>query len=852
MFRLTLRNLAANKARFAMTTFAVVLGVGFVVASFVLSDGLRSTFNDLSEEITDGTDLVVRPVSTFGEPIPLDEGLVAEVNAIDGVDLAVAFTDAPDNSVQPIKSDGSTISVQGPPQLTFSWTGDEELGSFTVVDGEAPDEQREFTMDFDAAEKHDFVLGETYDLVTPIGIEEDFTLVGTTRFGEDNTTVGATLMHVSLDEAQRLWGTDGTVDAISIRLDNGADTAAVTGVIGELIGGSNVEVVDNATITEEEAAEYNDGITIIGNVLLGFAIVSLFVSIFIIYNTFAIVLGQRIREIGLLRAIGANSTQIRRSIIAEAMLVGVVASAIGIAAGIGLAEGLKALFGLLGADLPASPTILAARTVIIASILGIAVTVISAIAPARTAAAITPIQALRDGGDETGNNTGRRLGVGVTGLLAGLGLGAYGLFGSVGSTLGVISVLGLAAVCIFLGVTLAAPTIADPVTRVISWPIRKMFGRAGVLASENAARNPRRTATTGAALMIGLSLVTTGYVVGESLKASLGDLIEESVSADYVITDQNDFGLTQAIADDLTATGTFEAVSGMRYEEASLQSATTDGQIMDLTAMDVGALESLFNVDITQGSVPADSSSDVVLVHSDIAADLGVGVGDTITAEFATGYSTDLNVVAVYEDQTIFDVPIVPDHVFDEAGVGLLDDWVAAVLADGVTLEDAAPSIARVQAQYPQVSIQTSSEFQQSFEEVIDQMLVVINALLALAVIIALIGIANTLALSVHERTREIGLLRAVGMTRRQTRRMVRWEAAIVAMFGAVLGVAVGLVFGWGVVSALPEDDIGGSVAFPMVSILRVALIATAATLLAAWLPARRAGKLNVLDAISH
>ncbi len=847
MWRLTLRNLAANKARFAMTTFAVVLGVGFVVASFVLSDGLRSTFGSLSEEITGGTDLVVRPVSSFGEPLPFDEELVDQVRSIDGVESAAAFVEAAENSVQPVKADGTTISTQGPPQLTFAWLVDESLGSFTLVNGEIPDDVGEFTMDIDAAATHDFVIGDAYDLITPSGLVEDYTLVGTTSFGDDNSTVGATLMHVSLDEAQTLFGTEGAIDAIPLSLSGGADPEVVTTLINQLAEPGTIEVVDNDTITAEQQAEFDEGITIIGNVLLGFAIVSLFVSIFIIYNTFAIVLGQRVREIGLLRAIGANSTLIRRSIIGEALIVGVVASLIGIVAGIGVAAGLTALFGALGAELPDAPTIIAARTVFFALALGIGVTIISAIAPARTAASISPIQALRDGATVGTEDNRRRVVTGLSGLGGGVALGAFGLFVGTGNTLATILVLGMAAVAVFLGLTLTAPSMAQPITRVVGWPLARLMGKAGSLARENAGRNPRRTATTGAALMIGLSLVTTGYVVGESVKARLGDLIESSVSADYLIVDDDGTGFTSDLADEMTSSGQFGAVAGMRYDDLSLS-----GEIHTVAAMDVSVIDDLFDIDVVSGTIPDASATNVIMVHSGLAEHFDLAVGDALPTQFVDGSAVDLTIATIYDDDTIFDVPIVPEQVFDNWGASSLDQWVAAVLADGVEIADAAPTVASIQARYPLVSIETASEFQQGFEDQIDSSLVVINALLALAVIIALIGIANTLALSVHERTRELGLLRAVGMTRRQTRRMVRWEAALIALFGAVLGVSAGLLFGWGVVEAMPDDFFGGSLAIPYGSILQVVVIATVATLVAASLPARRAGRLNVLDAIHH
>lgn len=847
MLRLTLRNLIANKARFAMTTFAVVLGVSFVVASFVMSDGLRSTFNTLSEEITSGTDLLVRPVSEFGDPLPLDEALVDEIAKIDGVDTAAPSIVADENAIQPIKSDGSTIPTQGPPQLMFSWIDDPGLGSFTIVEGTAPDGPAEFSMDFDAATLHGFEVGQTYDLVTPLGVMEDFELVATTSFGEDNATVGATLMHVSLDQAQSLFGTEGTVDGIPIDLAPTADQAAVTEAISVLIADSQAEIVDQATITAEQQEQFNDGITIVGNVLLGFAIVSLFVSIFIIYNTFAIVLGQRIREMALLRAVGAEARQLRRSVLGEALAVGVIASAIGLLGGVLVARGLSALFSAIGTQLPDYPTILSARTIVVALVLGIGVTIVSSIMPARTAASISPMAALRDGATISDDNGRRRLVVGAAMLLFGMALGLFGLFGPSLSTLGLVVVLGAAGVAVFGGLTLTSPVIARPLTSFIGWPLGKLMGTAGSLATGNASRNPRRTATTAAALMIGLSLVTMGYVVGESVKTSLGRLIESSVAADYLIADQSGTGISSALADDLDASGQFAAVTGIRSDTARL-----GDHVNDVSAADLGAVNQLFDLDVQSGAIPSSDETDVIVIHEDLATDLGVVVGDHLPIEFVSGHRTDLEVAAIYADSTVIADPLVPDHVFDDANASTADLFIAAALPETTTTEEVAPLIAQLQEVYPQVSIDTASEFQAQFESTIDSALLVVNALLALAVIIALIGIANTLALSVHERTRELGLLRAVGMTRRQTRRMVRWEAVLVALFGSVLGVASGMLFGWGAVSALPGDSFGGSLTIPIIPIVQVVVLAAVATLVAAWLPARRAGRLNVLDAISH
>ena len=851
MLRLTLRNLAANKGRFAMTTLAVVLGVGFVVASFVLSDGLRSSFGDLADEITDGTDLAVRADTTFGEDQPIAESVVDEVAATEGVRVAAPYIESTENAMLPVLPDGSTISTSGPPQITFSWIDDPDVGSFSLVAGEAPDEPGEFTIDVDAAADHGFVIGQTYDMVTPVGVEEGMELVGTTSFGEDNDTVGATLLHVSLDEAQRLFDRTGAVDQVLVAVDETSTPEQVAARLSASLAlddpATGLEVVDQATVNAEQSAEFDEGITIIGNVLLGFAIVSLFVSIFIIYNTFAIVLGQRIREMALLRALGADSVQLRRSVIGEAILVGLVASTIGLAAGAGIAAGLTALFEAIGASLPDSPTILALRTVVLAYGLGVGVTALSAVAPARAAARTAPVAAMRSGDSGTDDDSRRRILVGGFALVAGVAAGAFALTGGVSGTLPLVLVLGAAAVLVFTGVTLASPVVARPVVRVLGAPIAGLRGTSGRLARANAMRNPRRTATTGAALMIGLSLVTTGYVVGESVKAQLGSLLESTVQADYVVVVDDDSGLPSTVVEEMDATGAFSAITDFRYDDVRL----ADGGITELAAADLSALDELFTLDLESGALPAEGATDVMIVHRDVASDRGLAVGDEVTIEFATGTTTSVEVVAIH-DNTVLEDPLVPFAVFADAGVDGTTYWLAASLDDAVTAADAAPLIAGVEERYPQLSVDTAAEFREQFEATIDSALMVVNVLLALAVIIALIGIANTLALSVHERTREIGLLRAVGMTRSETRRMVRWEAVLVALFGASLGVTLGLVFGWGVVGALPEDSFGGTLAIPVAPIVQLVVIAVVATLVAAWLPARRAGRLDVLDAIAE
>ncbi len=841
MFRLTLKNLAANKIRLALTTFAVILAVSFVVSSFVLTDGLRSSFNNLSDEIVAGTDLELRTVEEFGQAELLPESTLDQVAAIDGVAAAVAFYST--ENVRPINAEGEEIPNSGPPQFAFGWVDDPRLATLTITEGRGPDGPGEFTMDLDAAANHGFAVGETYDIIAPTGRTEA-TLTGLTSFGENNDTLGATLMQFDLQALQDLVGSDG-YEAIAVALDGGADKDAVQAAMAELLPGT--EVVDQATLASEQRAQFNDGINIIGNILLGFAGISLFVSIFIIYNTFSIVLGQRTREMALLRMVGADPAQLRRSVQGEALVIGIVASAVGVAAGVAVALGLRGLFGAIGADLPDSPIVIAPRTVLVAAAVGIGVTLISAIGPARKAARVAPVAALRDGAS-AGQSSGRvRTAIGVGLVLVGMAAGAAGLF-TASATASIIALLAIGSIAVFVGVTMLSPLVAEPITRLLGWPLHRTLGTSGRLAQQNAGRNPQRTATTAAALMIGLAMVAMTLTVGESVKAQLRSTLESSVMADYLASESDGESqfpteLTAQLAE-LPETGT---VTSFRYDEGMV-----GGEIRDIMATDLAASAELFDLGIEEGTAHDSTIIDPILVSNEEAESAGIAVGDTVSMDFASGQTRDLTVIGIYADDVVTEEAFLLDlSTWDQVGANTVDTWLALSLAEGVTAEQAEAAFAPIQANYPQVDINSANEFVEEIEGTVDQALAAVNVMVALAVIIALIGIANTLALSVFERTRELGLLRAVGMTRSQLRRMVRLEAGLVALFGAALGVGLGVAFGWAAVVALPAT-VTSTLAVPTTRILVLVGVAGAAGLVAAWGPARRAAKLNVLDAISN
>ena len=855
MWKITLKNLAANKARLSLTGLAIVLGVGFVVASFITSDGLRDAFGTLSKDIASGPELVVREGDEFGANPVIDESTLATITATDGVAAADGTISG---RVQPIKDDGIPVETAGPPLIGFSWSEITNDGSSAIVEGSLPG-PGQFVMDIDSAAANGFEVGQTYALTTTKGRFDNFTLSGTFRFGENNDTLGAVLTGYHIDDTRTLLGIpDGQFDQIEIATAEGWNAAEVQSALADQMP-AGVEVVNQLTVEEETAADFNEAVAIIENVFLGFAGVSLFVSIFIIYNTFGVVLAQRVREIGMLRAVGAEAKQIRRGIIGESLAIGLIASAIGIAVGIGLHMGLLALFDLIGIGLPDTALIIAPRTIIAGMTVGVVATMVSAIAPAFRASRVTPIAAL-SGQVGSGHRTGnKRIITGVIMLAAGVVLGVLG-FQGIGSTAATVAALAGGAVLVFLAVTLLSPLAARPVIGALSVPMSAAAGTKGALAGKNAVRNPRRTATTAGALMIGLSLITAALVVGDSLKAQIGQTLEQSISADYLISDPNFFEVPGEVADQVAAMPEIGALMTVNETFVRVTSPGSengdDGGVEPVTeelwynVSDLDSVAALMDLGIDQGSIDDVAIPNALVLPSDEAAEYGMEIGDIMLVEFSEGGSAQFELVATSTDESIvnggwLNMAGVEEHV-EQTGVL----WIAAQLADGFTAADAESAMASVTAEYPQVEVQSSAQYQESIEAEVDLLLNTISAMLALAIVIALLGIGLTLALSIVERTREIGLLRAVGMTRGQTRGMIRWEAAAIAMFGAVLGVATGLLFGWGAVQALPDTFIT-VVSVPVPRLVLMVAAAGIAGLIAALLPARRAGRLNVLDAIA-
>ena len=843
MLKLSIRNLLSHKIRFFMTSFAVVLGVSFVVGSIVVTDTVRKSFDTLFDEITAGVDLEIRSVDPLSdEPGGLGPPLPAEVatqaSAVDGVEIAEGQVGG---IAQPIAPDGEPVTTTGAPKLAFSWGPTDELYPVTLELGAKPG-PGEFAVDQGTFEDFDFVIGDTYDVLVPDGTES-FVLSGTATFGSTNSLAGARLTMFDLDTAQRLFDREGVFDAIDIKLEPGADADAVQAAVAEGLP-ADAEVVTGAAVAQEGSDQIGELASIFGNILLGFAGVALFVSAFYIYNTFSIILGQRIRELALLRAIGATAAQIRATVILEALLVGIVSSIVGIGMGMLTALGLRGILNAGGFGLPADALVLKPPTVAVAFVIGVGVTLAASILPARKASSVPPVAALR--ADLATSESSRRLRLLIGAIIGGIGVAlvGFGLFIADGTQPTLIG-LGVGAIMVFLGIANLSPLVAGPVARLLGAPIAKVFKMPGRLAQENSARTPYRTASTASALVVGLALVTMVLVVGTSVKKTFAATIDQAVSADFIITDPNFAGVTPALADGLGADPAFEAVSGIRFDTFSFEGGTRD-----LVAVDAVSGGALVDIDIVDGGQIDDLTATSIFVHEDPARDLGLSPGDEVTVSFSATGDQTFTVAGIHADSLFAGNYLISTEAYEANFTDDLDPLIMAVVADGVDPETARASIDDALAEFPQLEVEDRSEFLASQEDQINQVLVSVNALLGLAIVIAVLGIANTLALSVFERTRELGLLRAVGMSKRQTRRMVRWEAAIVSLFGAVLGVAVGIAFGLAAASALPESFLS-EVAIPVGTLLILVLVAMFAGLLAAIFPARRAGKLDILEAIA-
>jgi len=900
VFRLTLRNIARRKLRYALTTLAVVLGVAFLSTAFFLTDRIRDTFDELAVDIAGDMDLVVR--TSVGDadslnrlPVPAElEALVADVPGVAAVDPRIVMW----NVIPIIPADGDDdprpVPTAGAPQFGMIYSDVPGLSQLFLTDGRAPENVGplhddptlvgEFVLDARTADDHGFTVGDEYTVTGPTG-NRQFVLVGIVNFGapDENKTVGASITAFDRGTAQEFLGMEGRFDQIDVAVADGADQEQVLAEIQtrldaataefqamladqpeeirEMLGpvaDAELEVITSATQIEESRNDFDQFVSIISSVLLAFAIIAVVVSAFIINNTFSIVLGQRVRELALLRALGATGRQVSRSIRLEGVIIGSVATLIGLIGGYLLAMLMRWLlvangFGELPGDIP-----IRVRTIVIAVVVGVGVTVASSIAPSRRVRSIPPVAALRDDFRLTPTGLRRRLRAGGLVTLGGIALLAVGMSAEL-ATRPLLFCLGVGALGTFLGVYLLSPVVARPVADLIGRPLERLFRIPGRLARENARRSPRRTAATAAALTVGLALVSLAAVVSNSMKATFVKAIEESLESDlfvYTAGFNPTAGFPTEMTDELVALteSNPDTIASVAVYRAGIGGLTIDGTVKDVFGTDLDLIDRHLDLDVVAGDVataPAPGATETVLIHVDPADDLDVGVGSLITGTFPGDRDVVFSVAAVIADSTMLGNWVVDNGTFDRYLPKAPDNSMSVAFTAGADRDAARAVVETVTDQYPQAMVSDGNQLRQEMEGQLDQLLSIITVFLGLSLLIAVLGITNTLALSVHERTRELGLLRAVGMTRRQLRRMVRWEAVIIAVFGGLLGVGIGVLFGLAAIAAIPETFVD-VVSVPNLRLLGYLGIAALFGMLAAVFPARRASRLDVLDAISH
>ena len=835
------KSIRARWGRTLAIAFAITASVSFVVGSFVLADSLRATFDNLFTELNENVDLEVRAAQEFDSDNarePIDVAIADDIRNVDGVEIVEPILQ---RFAQLIDANGDVITPAGGPTLGVSWEGDSGIQGVTIKEGRPPSGPDELAIDKATADAQSFEVGDTVSYLTDVGTFSG-TITATVGLGSADSFGGAQLTAVDLDTALARLTTDGKVDAIDIKLADGADVPAVQRAIEEILP-PQTEVVTGEQVAQETADQVNQFVDVFGTGLLIFAFITAFVSAFIINNVFQITIGQRLRELALLRAVGASGRQVRRMITLEALGLGIVSTILGVFGGLLVARGLIAAFDAAGAGFPDTQTVLQARTLLIAAIVGVGITMASVIVPSRKASRIPPVAAMRP---ELGFAAmrSRRLVAGVVITLVGLAVFLIGLFVRPGGTAALIALAGGGALLLFLGIASLSSTIATPVTKVIGWPIEKLFKVPGSLARQNVARAPRRTSSSASALMIGVALVSSTAVFASSLRATLVDTLESAITADYIITDESFQGLSPAVSETLAEVPELDAVTPVRQI-----SGQVDGNTKNFGAVDPVAFDILVDPDLQDGTISGVGPDDLLL-HKDPAADLDVGVGDTVDVTFQNGVQRTLTVAGIYGDATFGNWLISLDTLASVSDAPARDFFVIAKLADGV---DPAVGDAAVQAAmepFPQVNVQTNAEFLDSQEAQINQLLIIITMLLAFAILIAILGISITLALGVFERTREIGLLRAVGMNKRQTRRSVRWEAVIVSFFGAIVGIVVGTFLGVVLSLAVP-DDVISTLSFNPTIIVMILVGAVIAGLFAALYPSYKASNMNVLEAIA-
>jgi putative ABC transport system permease protein len=859
MLGLAARNFTARKFRALSTALAVFFGVAMVAGTLLLTDSVNRSFDELFTEVNEEIDVTVRSrvavEAEFGTApqTGFDASLLKTVSRVPGVATAEGVIG--DDTITILGDDGERIGPPqgGPPHIAASTVGTPEFEALTVVEGEEPASGDEFALDEASAEEAGFEVGDQVRVTGQAGART-YTLVGITEFGSGASLGGASLALFTLPEAQRLTDKQGRFDEIDIVAEDGVTPEQLATAVASAVG-RDFDVRTGSETASEDSGDIKEGFGFLSTALLVFAGIAVFVGGFLIFNTFSITVAQRVREFAVLRTLGASARQVLSAVLVEAALIGLLASALGIAGGFGFVELIKGLFNAMGFDLPVTSLRLEPGTVGIAVAVGLGATVASALVPALRATRVAPLEALRESGGslEAAERKGRRRAI-VAALLIALGaaLIALGLFasGEIGSAL---AQLGLGLVLLFIGVAMLGGRFVPPLASAIGWPIERLRGVTGRLARENSQRQPGRTATTAAALMIGVALVVFVGVFSSSLKASINETLDRQFAGDLTILNKDGFSpISPRIADEVAAVDGVEVVSPVASIPALVEGI---GEEITLAGLEPEGLDRIANLDWVEGSnATLDELGETgALVEEGWGEDSGVVVGDEVDVIGPNAETVAATVEGSVRDSAgLFVQTLALPRATVRERLGARDDFMTLIgFAPGAEREATRTRVDELLEQrFPNAEARDQEELKEDQSAQVDQLVTLIYVLLGLSVIVSVFGIVNTLALTILERTRELGMLRAIGTSRSQVRRMVRYESVINALLGTVVGTVIGLVLAAAAVTALEDEGLVLSIpaALPIVVLLAAIFLGV----LAAIGPARRTSRLDVIEALQY
>ena len=854
MIAVALKGLVARKVRALLTAFAIVLGVAMISGTYIFTDTLSQGFAVVTGESYEQTDVVISgrklvDYSASGRAT-LPARLLADVRELPSVKTAAGgIIDLQDNSdpAKLIDRDGTVIGGEGQGP-TFGIGLDASQLRFTplkLTAGTWAAGPRQVVIDDGAANKHDFAVGDRIG-VSATGPVKQYRISGIARYGSVGSIGNATFAVFDVATAQTLYNKQERLDSISVAAKDGTSPAQLARQIEPILP-NTAEVKTGAEQSAADAKDAQDGIALFRSFLLAFGGIALFVGAFVIFNTLSITVAQRTRELATLRTLGASRQQVLRSVVLEGFAIGLVASLLGIALGLAVGRGLSALFVAFGVDLPHTGTIVAARTVIVGLLVGIGITVAAGLIPALRATRVPPISAVREGTAAAPSRLARYATVAAltTMALGGAAIG-YGLFADGLSSRNVIAALAVGSLAIFVGVALLASKLVKPLAMLVGLPARVLGGTAGELARENAIRNPARTAATSAALMIGLALVTVVAVLGNGLKESSKRAVATQLQADYVVTTKNRFEpFSVSASEAIAAAEGVDVVSSVRSDRARI-----DGENVDVSGIEPDTIGRFYRFRWAGGANPLPRlGTNAAIVQKDFAQEHHLELGSRLAVRTPGGTAIRL-LVAGISDPPQIDPLLAPVNIsqsaFDAAFPQPRNMYTFVDVAAGTS----AAALKQSLAAYPDATLRSRGEFEQDRLDGFSTFLSLLYVLLALSIVVSLFGMVNTQVLSVFERTRELGMLRAVGMTRRQTRRMIRHESVITGLIGAALGIPLGLVLAALVTRALSQYDVEFSI--PSGTLLVFTIVAVSAGVIAAVWPARRAARLNVLKALQY